>query len=231
MNTKYWLRCGSAAALLFAVLFLLSVPLGASTIISTDGQGDVGYGLLAGAYALESGWSQTGTYTAVTITAEIVPGSTGSGTSGTADLMTQIGPGTTVADQIATAPFSVTGTFGSPSLETLFTGLTLGPGNYYLVLYSGTDIAGWGITGGTTPVTAPGVSLISHGTTYPDSPAVYPPASSNFPSTTGFTNELEFTVTGLPSTSAVPEPGAGALALLCTGLLGLGGAIKRNFFS
>jgi hypothetical protein len=195
------------AALLLAVMFVVSVPLRADTIISTDGQGNSGYGLLSG-FALVAGWSQTGADTNVTITAEIDPG-TGSGTSGTAYLMTQVGPGTTVAEQIATASFSATGAQFNPVLNTLFTGLTLGPGNYYLVLSSETGL-GWEIaTFGITPVTAPGVSFISNASTG-NPHAVYPPAS-NFSSPLG--NDLEFTVSG----TAVPEPST--MALISGGLV------------
>jgi hypothetical protein len=205
--------------LLFAVLFLLSVPLGAATIISTD-LGTVGccYAILD-AFNAEAGWSVTGTYDNVTITAEIDPGK-GSGLSGTAYLMTQIGPGTTVADQIATAAFTAFGSAFTAQLNTLFTGLTLGPGDYFLVL-SSPDGLGWeGAAAGSTPVTAPDVSVLS--LNYTTSPAVYAPAG-NFSNPSG--NNPEFTVTGSP----VPEPGN--LALFCTALLGLGGTVKRKFFS
>jgi hypothetical protein len=74
----------------------------------------------------------------------------------------EIGPGTTTVEQIATASFSATGAAFSPVLDTLFTGLTLGPDNYYLVLSSSTGL-GWEVaTYGITPVTAPGVSIISN---------------------------------------------------------------------
>ncbi|MGA2255528.1 MAG: hypothetical protein ABSG53_12765, partial [Thermoguttaceae bacterium] len=119
---RHW----SVALLVVVLFFVLPVPLRAAIIISTDGQGNAGYGLLD-EYVRAAGWSQTSTYSGVTITAEIDPG-IGSGTSGTAYLMTQIGPGTTSAEQIATASFSATGSAFSPALNTLFTGLTLGPG-------------------------------------------------------------------------------------------------------
>jgi hypothetical protein len=170
----------------------------AGTIFSTEGQGNVGYGILGSLGAWAAGWSQTGTYADVTITAEIDPG-TGSGTSGTAYLMTQVGPGTTVAEQIATASFSATGAEFTPVLNTLFTGLTLGPGNYYLVLTSPSGL-GWEVaTDGITPVAAPGVSLIFDNATARATIAPYAPAS-NFPFPAP--EDLEFAVTG----TAIPEP-------------------------
>jgi hypothetical protein len=190
-------------------LFALSLPLAAdTTIISTDGQGNVGYGILGGVYAQESGWSQTGSFTDITISAEIDPGGNGTtpnSVSGTAYLMTQIGPGTTTLEQLGTASFSATGLSFSPTLDTLFTGLTLGPGNYYLVLTS--DGGGWEVaTDGITPVTAGGVALISREA---GTPAAYPPAT-DFSLSGG--NDLEFTVTG--TGAAVPEPGYTAILLV-----------------
>lgn len=187
------LRRRSAAGLFLAASFALSISLRAGPIISTDGQGNSSYGILAGLYAHEAGWSQTSGYTNVTITAEIDPG-TGSGTSGTAYLMSQIGPGTTTAQQIATASFSATGAAFTPVLNTLFTGLTLGPGNYYLVLSSASGL-GWAETNGTSPVTAAGVSLISNASNYGNPLQTYAPAS-NFSSNDP---ELEFTATGTAS--------------------------------
>jgi hypothetical protein len=212
-------RTACLSVFVFAVSFLVSIPLGAETIISTDvGTTGCCYAILS-AFNAEAGWSLTGTFDDVTITAEIDPG-TGSGLSGTAYLMTQIGPGTTVADQLATATFTASGSAYVPQLNTLFTGLTLGPGDYYLVL-SSADGLGWNdAVRGTAPVTASGVSLLS--LNYTDSPAAYAPAG-NFSNALG--NDPEFTVTGSP----VPEPGS--LALFCIAMLGLGGTVKSKFFS
>src|SRR5579864_1647277 len=94
---------------------LVALPglLGAGTIISTDGLGNIGF-----AWGFDAaGWTQTQTYTNVTITAEIDPG-LGSGTNGTFYLMTQVGPGTTLADQIATTTVTATGAEFSSVLET-----------------------------------------------------------------------------------------------------------------
>src|SRR5271170_4119625 len=127
------LRAVSLSLFAFTICFLPSVPLDAETIISTDvGTTGCCYSIL-NIYNAEGGWSLSNTFDDVTITAEIDPG-TGSGLSGTAYLMTQIGPGTTVADQIGSATFTASGLTFTPQLNTLFTDLTLGPGNYYLVL-------------------------------------------------------------------------------------------------
>jgi len=214
------LRAVSFSLFVFTISFLPSVPLDADTIISTDvGTTGCCYSIL-NIYNAEAGWSLSNTFDNVAITAEIDPG-TDSGGSGTAYLMTQIGPGTTVANQIGTATFTASGPAFTAQLNTLFTGLALGPGNYYLVL-SSPDGLGWeAADAGASVVTAPGVSLLSLNSTYPSGPAGYAPAG-DFSSPLG--NNPEFTVTGSP----VPEPGG--VALLCTILLGLGGTVKRKFF-
>src|SRR6185369_9390402 len=93
------LVAGSAAA---APITIVST----TADVSTTGGGGGG---------LVESWTQTGTYSGVTITAAL----TNIQANTTAYLMNQIGPGTNVANQLFAN--SVTGT-------TLFTGLTLGPG-------------------------------------------------------------------------------------------------------
>lgn len=186
-----------------AALIALPGFLGATTIFSTDGQGSAGF-----AWGVDAaGWSQTRTYVNVTITAEIDPG-LGPGTTGTFYLMTQIGPGTTVANQIATTTVTATGGEFNSVLETLFTGLTLGPGNYYLVFFSPNEL-GWAIAPvGITPVTDTGVTFILNGIENTGAP--YPPAT---PVPNNFADDYQFTASG----TAVPEPGSlaiGAIALV-----------------
>jgi len=196
------------------VLIVLSFPLGATTIISTD-LGSAGYTELFGGFAADVAWTQTGTFSGATVYAEIDPGGNGTTPStetGTAYLTTQIGPGTTVADEIASTSFSVTGLAFDPTDDPLFTGLTLGPGTYYLVLTAtGSQPGGWEITStGITPVTAPGVTDIDLGHQGTGT-ASYPPALS-FSLVNG--NPLEFSVTG--TSSATPEPST--LPLVCATL-------------
>lgn len=83
-------------------------------------------------------WSQTDLYSNVSVKAEL--DGNGTAINGTAYLMTQVGPGTTTANQIASADFAVTALPFGPDLTTLFTGLTLGPGTYYLII---TASGGW----------------------------------------------------------------------------------------
>jgi len=124
---------------------------------------------------------------------------------GTAYLVTRIGPGSTSAEEVASNNYSATS--GSPSLTRLFSGLTLGPGSYYLVVTS-LPIGGWD-----TPYTAGaavvnigvGVTrgaqyIVNDGNGPPD--LGYPPASL-FSELDFY--DLEFQVTGSP-TSPAPEP-------------------------
>jgi hypothetical protein len=74
-------------------------------------------------------WTQTGSYTDVSIFAVIsAQNIVGNGT-GTVFLTTKIGAGTTTADEIARTTLSGIA-FGGDSLIPLFSGLTLGPGTY-----------------------------------------------------------------------------------------------------
>jgi hypothetical protein len=95
-----------------------------------------------------------------------------------------------------------------PELVPLFTDLTLGPGTYYLI-GSGSG-GGWEFTTpyATTPVTAPGVSMVyNYYGSYPGDP--YPPASIFNGGGPGYPCNVEYIVT-------VPEPASATL-------LGLGG--------
>lgn len=154
-------------------------------------------------------WSQTDLYNNVSISAEL--DGNGTAINGTAYLMTQVGPGTTTANQIASAGFAVSALPFGPDLTTLFTGLTLGPGTYYLVITA--SGGGWEISDASAAtITAPGVALVDGNyTTYPnnvDEP--YPP--DDMFSSAPETNNLEFIV-------ATPEPSVSIL--LGLGLVGL----------
>jgi hypothetical protein len=150
-------------------------------------------------------WTQTGTYTNVTITAQL-NGGVALPTTANIYLLNDLGPGTTagsnqIAYELETMP---AGTHG----VTLFTGLTLGPGTYYL-LADEVD-AGW--TGSSSPVytTDTGISSIS-AFTNTGAIAGYSPDTS-YHLTSG---AYIFSVTGTP-TNAAPEPGTFALLSLGT---------------
>jgi hypothetical protein len=210
------------------VTFLIVLVAGSasaqSTIVSTISGGS-GFATLDN-YAVASGWSETAAYNNVTITALINGG--GETITGTAYLMTQIGPGTTVADQVATANFSATSGGYPPASVTLFNGLTLQPGDYYLVLSDfGESGGGWEIAQFVaTTTTAPGVSILNYYDTFPNSQnTAFPPDSQFSPLTSPYQNQLEYSVTG---TLVVPEPSVIALFLLSLPLFVFRGTLRGN---
>ncbi|MBN8906253.1 MAG: hypothetical protein J0H99_06455, partial [Rhodospirillales bacterium] len=118
------MRTGRGIILALAILGFGS-PAGADVIAAQTGTSSAA---LSDAANFVS-WTQTSTYSNVTITAGLanalpnsVPG------QGTVYLTKRTGPGTSVADEIARISLSNIPAAGA--LETLFTGLTLGPNTY-----------------------------------------------------------------------------------------------------
>jgi uncharacterized protein (TIGR03437 family) len=124
----------SSAAVQFTVA---EVPplVSTSTLISQPGPrlGSVGLGGAAGvAYAV--GWSQTKTYSNVAVSAKLFYGGAFQGsTSGNfkAYLSTSIGPG---AVALATQSVAIPASATTPVSYTIFSGLTLTPGTYYVTI-------------------------------------------------------------------------------------------------
>ncbi len=118
----------------------------------------IGLGQGSGDSVLDS-WTQSFTLTNATITAFLEGNMNGGAMpSNTLDayLMTQVGSGTTVADQVAAAVLSIPDT---EQTDTLFTGLNLGPGTYYLVLSDSSVTDGWAYVASSNAQTAPGVTF------------------------------------------------------------------------
>jgi hypothetical protein len=147
--------------------------------------------------------------------------------TGQAYLMTAIGPGTTVASQVATAPFFVPGTLVTPTSVNLFSGLSLGPATYYLLLTgpAASPFFYWSTAVPATVTVDPVTTLL------PDRVGVagasYPPA--NFFGVIDVAlrpDRNQFSVTGTPVTG-VPEPSP--LTLMAFGtLLVLVGRARRG---
>jgi hypothetical protein len=166
---------------------------------------------------LMASWTSSFSFTNVSISAEVSgdPGSTI-----TAYLTTQVGTGTTVADQIASAILT------PPTTDTagvlLLSNLTLGPGTYYLVLSgptTGSAESYWYAYSTPTVTLAPGVFAGTTGEANlldsNSSPNIsYAPASvfDTGPS-------LSIQVTGTQVVSA-PEPRSGYQLAIGVGLLG-----------
>jgi len=153
------------------------------------------------------------------------------GSTGTAFLTTQIGAGTTTANQIASATFSPaysgSNAFTSVTPTTLFSNLTLTAGTYYLVLSSNSSIDTLSWEGGSsvTTTTAPGVSIGATDLTDNfHTTSSYIPADSFSPYQNvifdGEPTNYLYTVTGV----AAPEPNS--VMLMLASLAGLGLFLK-----
>jgi hypothetical protein len=179
---------------------IISVPVG------LDGGDAVALG--GGGGVLGQSWSSSNSYVNVNISAALTRGlccPTDPIVSVIAYLTSQIGPGTTIADQIATATVPVPGPGPNATYTTLFSGLTLGPGNYFLTLAAAdpTDAgtAAWWYDSFARILTDTGVAWLGkYGTNSPDSS--YPPATLFSLQTKDGTG---LQVTGDPP-SNVPEP-------------------------
>jgi hypothetical protein len=165
-------------------------------------------------FVLSASWSQSNAYTDVIIKALVSTLILGESTA-TAYLTTRIGPGTTATDEIAhtefTAPAESLCT--SPSVcgafVTLFSGLSLGPGDYFLTLGPPSTGVGWILAANPTVIQDTGVTLgPCFGT---DRAAPYPPASGLAPRGCFVADQVvNFNVTGTAATT-VPEPASATL--------------------
>lgn len=214
-------RCYRRLSFLALAAALSSPAIFADTILSVSGP-NYGPGSLGGAFfqVLGSAWSTSASYADVRISVNL----SGSPSSppGTAFLMGRIGPGTTSASEVARSSFRVD---GPDVTATLFSGLSMPAGTYYLVLsssFTGSDL-GWWSAFNPSIETAPGVQVLGDfvaGLNRAIGPAdvSYPPASTfdgPFP-VQSFPNKLNVTGT------EVPEPAIGAfIAIGVVGMFGL----------
>ena len=168
-----------------------------TTIVSVTGQNSSNSISLSSNSLAAVHWSSTAAYSNVNVAAQVfcTPCRPGLDTSTVNVYLTrQIGPGATSASQVAFAQVTIG---GARTLVTVLSGLTLTPGDYYLVIYSpyptvaggqppGTAPAAWGgaSDANVTIVAAPGTSredsfIYATNTNTPQVNAGYPP-SSNF---------------------------------------------------
>lgn len=203
---------GTVLAALFVGLSVCAAS-AQTTIVSVTGPGSNGIITNGpGGIAAASSWSQTDSYSNVSVSA--VLDDLGSNPwTGTAYLTTALGPTTTSSDVVASTEFDVPANVGFSGVDTsLFSGLTL-PGNqtYYLVIndnaYTGNDNPGWVDTGSPNLTTAPGVSNVTDYLT--SSASAFTPSSDFFESN----YNLKFSVVAEPVVSAVPESSSLALIL------------------
>ncbi len=175
--------------------------------------------LIDGSSIVSTSWSQSKAYTGVSIAALVDSAIVGQTPTADAYLTSRIGAGTTTADEIAHTRFKVPAELPvcSPSscgaIVTFFTGLSLGPGNYFVTM--GPDAESGGIVGW-FPALNPIVLLdtgVSEGASFFASAAAsYPPASAFGV----YPFAMNFTVTG---TAAIPIPEPATATLIAFGAL------------
>ncbi len=135
----------------------------------------------------------------------------------TAYLTTQIGPGTTGGDEIATTTIGLPGP--GPNLTPIFAGLSLPAGTYYLTLFHETDTgASWYHSSAAVVSTAAGSSHDFDGyyiTNFPMVPLpAYAPAATFAPLMSFDDPPLNSDFLYLVETSEIPEPSTAALVAI-----------------
>jgi hypothetical protein len=185
----------------------IPAPCRADTVVSLTGT----YGSadkLWGGPPLAVSWTSPNSYDNVSITADLQNLFDGSSFTGTAWLMTQIGPAASVSDEVATAQFLLPA-FVFNSTVSLFTGLDLSAGTYYLVLSAPSNAVGvsWLTTYNFFTVVPPPTITTDTGVSYNGDWAAS--ANSSFLPASSFAGpeslDLIFDVSGTPVSSS-PEP-------------------------
>jgi hypothetical protein len=206
------------APILIAIALFVPVSNALADIVASQSGSDVEPWTLDSSQALAVSWTSTQTFTNVTVdvTLDGDP-SVADGSTVQAYLMDNIGATATPSDVLDSNTFLYT---SGPTDETfaVFSGLTLSPGPYYLVLYNpGTSGAWWGSFGSELQTTDSGVVTINSDE-YASTPNGANPYASSFSS---YDLGLHFSVTEETgsSTSPVPEPSS---VLMLAGIFACG---------
>ena len=192
----------------------------ATSVLVIDGpdssESKAGWYSLLGEYLSQS-WTQSTALTNVSISAAVFT----DGSSGTAEayLSTQIGPTTTGADVIASAPLTLS--VNGDALFPIFSGLDLSAGTYYLTIVGLTTNVddGWRFTSIGNIASTPDITY--NGGFYTETSNAFPLAASGFAPYGDQENSGRMEVEGTPGQgTAVPEPGTFvpvgvAFALIC----------------
>ena len=224
MISNRFLKAAALTALLAS-----SVTAHAATIFNVTGP--TPFGFVNQSPAAE-GWSQASTYTNVSITIPLADLSAGGpipGVQGTVYLVNQIGPGTTAANNVA-PPVQVSGLTASFTPQVLFSGLTLGPGNYYVVWVSTSlnDLS-MSMEGSSTATSTLGSGVTELGNSSSLLvPAAFPPATSDLLPVSAPGNFF-ITVSGTPAATPVPTLASGNMIALTILLALLGMFVLRRW--
>jgi PEP-CTERM motif len=170
----------------------------------------------------EVSWTETGSYSNVGIFANIFAG--GASASGTAYLMNMIGSGASAANEVvAPVPFSVTGIPGVNVMTTIFSGLSLTAGTYYLILDPDAgNVVAWNLAG--VPLVVEDTGVTGGMSEAAVSINAFAPASTF----QGNGNNFIYEVTGTVGTaSTVPEPSTWAMLLMGAAALTLSSGGRR----
>jgi hypothetical protein len=208
---------------LTAIALFLPVGNAFADIVASQSGPDVGDFTLDPGQTLAVSWTSSQSFTNVTVDVTL-DGVVANGTTIQAYLTDNIGASATAADVLYSNSFA---NVSGPQDETytVFSGLTLDAGTYYLVLFDGSESAAWwGSEGSEVQTSDPGVTIGLDqfaGNTMTDTSIVNVtnPFESQF---TPFDTGLHFSVTGDPSTtttSSVPEPSS---TLMLAGIFACG---------
>ncbi len=180
----------------------------------------------AGIGTYSFGWNQLDTYENVVIRVDIqeLVDQVRFGGSIAAFLTDQVGDGTTqAANELAPdtiVPFGP----GHSGLLTVFSGLTLGPGDYYVTITGDTGLAYIGETGTPSPTLAPNVTILGYGLDccsvlgyLPAQPAEWTNSAWTFEVTGDLVTETN---------GEVPEPSS--MALVAGGLAAIALRLRRK---
>jgi len=217
---------------------LLSGTLHAAVLLGVTA--DPPLGGISGPAVMVTRWTQTNTWTHVTITVPLRdyrPGGPHAGTQGTVYLVSQVGPGTTAAHNVL-PPRTVSGLGDTFAHTELWEDATLPPGTYHLLFVpasadpSSMTPAIAGDLAETFFTTGPGITL-AQGALFPGGPVdAFPPATAfdTRPGFAPFLVRIEGTPGPLPAPTATPVPtlGHGALALLSASVAGLAAWRRRR---
>jgi len=218
-------RTKSAARALLLLTAAALASANASPMITPNGNPTSAAAIEPSSLVVQS-FTLADTWTNVSISASLTTFSSG---TGTVYLTNQSGAGTTVANQIGTTGFTFTpvATLTSAVSVSLFSGLTLSPGTYYLTFATAEPCCNQGLSvnPAMTYTTAGGVSVGAPQTINSGLNALFPPASSGTLSPAPFGNRF-FTVTGDLASSAVPEPST--VVLISAGLLAIISRKRRD---